>query len=95
MSSAGTARDAPKARSTKRTRMEQGPLIQNALPENLGHPPQGVCVSTGGHCASERRENISVQLYCCSTAAAKKNDGDRLAVPKLAETLRIGFCQAL
>jgi len=33
------------------------------------------------------------EFYSCSTAAAKKHDKDRLAIPKLAETLRIGFCQ--
>jgi hypothetical protein len=35
----------------------------------------------------------SRELSHFSTAAAKKNDTDRLAIPKLAETLRIGFCQ--
>ena len=29
------------------------------------------------------------QLYCCSTAAAKKNDGGRLVIP---QGLQIGFC---
>jgi len=34
MSSTGTARDAPKARSTERTRIEEALLIKDALPEN-------------------------------------------------------------
>src|SRR5271157_2395340 len=51
---------------------------------------RGCCVSTSRNFSSERRENLRRELYCCSTAAAKKNDGDRLAISKLAETLRIG-----
>ncbi len=41
-SSAGTARDAPKAKSTKTMRTQRGLLIKDAFPANSGHSPQGV-----------------------------------------------------
>src|ERR1035437_8705142 len=73
-SSAGTARDTPKARSTKITKMEHGLFIKDPFPQYSVPSPQGVCVSTGGNCSSGRREKLRAQFYYCSTAAAKKND---------------------
>jgi|SRR5208283_3773539 len=59
-SSAGTARDRPKARSTKRTRIEEALLITDTLPTKFGDLRlRGCCVSTGGNCSSERRNDKS------------------------------------
>jgi hypothetical protein len=39
--------------------------------------------------ALQGAREFTPQLYCCSTAAAKKNDGGRLVIP---QGLQIGFC---
>jgi hypothetical protein len=41
-SSARTAKDTPKAKSTKTMRTQRGFLIKDAFPVNSGHSPQGV-----------------------------------------------------
>ncbi len=68
MSSAGTANDAPKARRTKRTRIDSGLLIKDALPENSGHPPQGVVRLNGRGLRFGEAENVRrliILLFDC------------------------------
>ena len=74
MSSAGTARNAPKARSRKSARMELGLLIQGSCSQDLGHSPQRVLRLNGRGASSGRRKNLRPGFYSCLTGAAKKND---------------------
>src|SRR5664279_4301654 len=92
-SSAGTARDTPKPRSTERTRIEEALLIKDAIPTRFGELRlRGCCVSTGG-APLRGGEHVQSPLSYFSTAAAKQNNLFQRANPKSAETLQIGFCQ--
>ena len=54
---------------------------------------RGCCVSTGGNLLFGEARQCTASIVLLLDCGGGENGGDRLAVLKLAGTLRIGFCQ--